>query len=79
MQDNQIVHEFMKNAFEKVRGELCKYKGKDLINVRIYFQADREKGEWEPTRKGITMDVELIGELKEAIEKADAELEKRLN
>ena len=79
MQDNQIVHEFMKNAFEKVRVELCKYKGKDLINVRIYFQADREKGEWKPTRKGITMDVELIDELKEAIEKADAELEKRLN
>ena len=70
MENNQIIHEFQKNAIEKVRTEFCEYRGKGLINIRVFFQANPSGNEWLPTRKGITMSAELIPELKEAMDKA---------
>jgi hypothetical protein len=70
MSDNRLIHEFKKNAIEKVRAEFCEYKGRDLFNLRVFFQSDNSTEEWLPSRKGITMNTELIPELKEAVDKA---------
>ena len=70
MQNNQVVHEFMKNAADKVRAEFSHFKGRDLFSFRIYFQSDDESGEWIPTKRGITVQTELIPELKKALDKA---------
>ena len=77
MENSKVIDEFMKSANEKVRVELGEYKGKGMINVRVYYLAEDGK-EWKPSPKGITMSSELTQELKGAIDKAYVEWEKRL-
>jgi len=77
MEKNQIVHEFQKNAIEKVRAEFCEYKGRELFNLRVFFQPDDSNEEWLPTRKGITLSASLMPELREAIDKAYEQWKKR--
>jgi len=71
--DEKIIHEFMKNGEEKIIVSFNSYKGKRLINLRVYYES--EDG-WRPTAKGLTVRRELIPDLKEAIDKAAAEFEK---
>ena len=73
MHDPKLIHEFMKNANEKVRIEHCKFKEKDLLNVRVFFQSDQN--EWLPSKKGITFRLDQLPDLKEGIDKASKELE----
>lgn len=77
MQENQLIHEFQKNANEKVRAEFCEYKGRDLFNLRVFFQSDNSNEEWFPSRKGITLSASHIPELKEAVDRAYQEWKKR--
>ena len=62
---DRIIAEFQKNAVEKVRVALRDYKGKRLIDLRIYYQDDA--GEYQPTKKGIALTVEQWPELREAL------------
>jgi hypothetical protein len=70
--DNKIINIFNKNAREKVRVMLTTYQGRDLIDVRSCVEG--EGGTLIPTRKGITMSIDLIKTLKESLEKATDEL-----
>ncbi|MFC2142058.1 transcriptional coactivator p15/PC4 family protein [Acidobacteriota bacterium] len=76
MQDSKTIHEFMKNANEKVRIEHCRFNEKDLLNVRVFYQSD--KNEWLPTKKGITFRLDQLPDLKEGIDKASKELERMI-
>jgi len=67
---NQLICEFRKNTTEKVIVELSNYRGKDVVNIRVYYLADIAKDDWRPSPKGLTMRTELIPELKKAIDKA---------
>jgi hypothetical protein len=60
-----LIVEFPKNAVEKVRLALRDYKGKQLIDLRIYYQDDA--GEWLPTKKGIALTVDQWPEFREAL------------
>ena len=75
MENSRVIQEFMKNAGEKVRIELGEFKGRAMINVRVYYPGEAED-EWKPSHKGITMSSELIPDLKGAIDKATEEWEK---
>ena len=77
MSENQLIHEFQKNAIERVGAEFCEYKGRDMFNLRVFFQPDNSSKEWLPTRKGITLSASLIPELKDAIDKAYQQWKKR--
>lgn len=77
MKEEKVIHEISKNPSESVRVVLGEYHGKDIINVRVYFQPEGEE-RWIPTKKGVTLSVESIPELREAIEKAEKEWEKSL-
>lgn len=59
-----------KGAGEIIRVEISEFKGKKLFNIRIWY-LDKEKEEYRPTQKGITVRPELFGELKEAIMAAE--------
>ena len=78
MKENQVIHEFQKNANEKVRAEFCEYKGRDLFNLRVFFHADSPGEEWIPSRKGISLSTSQIPELKEAVDRAYQEWQKRI-
>jgi len=71
----KLVAEFNKNASEVVRVQLTEYDGKQLLDIRVWVQND--KGDFIPTRKGITIRTEQVNSLKQAIEKAAEECEKQ--
>jgi len=79
MQNNHLIHEFKKNSFEKIRVELCNYRGQDVINIRVYYKVDEAANNWRPTQKGITMRTDLIPELNRAINKAFKEWSENIN
>jgi len=63
---NEVIASFAKNSFEEVRISLTEFKGKELIDLRIYYQPDGEE-EMRPTKKGITISSEKFPELKKGL------------
>jgi len=67
MADREVCS-FKKNVQEKVRVTLMEFKGYRLLDLRVYVQD--EEGREVPTRKGLTLSRELVGELFEGLRKA---------
>lgn len=67
--DPIIISEFQKNKTEDFRLSLTEYQGHNLLDFRIYFK-DKE-GESKPTKKGVTVNVKLFSQLKQAIMDAE--------
>ena len=65
--EDKVIEIFNKNAREKVRVMLTTYQGRDLIDIRSCVEGENGL---VPTRKGITISIELIGKLKDCLEKA---------
>lgn len=61
MADDRVINSFKRNATEEVRATLRTYRGRQYLDVRIYYLDDG--GEYKPTKKGINLSVELMGEL----------------
>jgi hypothetical protein len=68
--DTQLIHEFTKNGREKVRVEFMNYRGNDVLNLWVYYNADPARGDWRPSKKGLSISTDLVADLKEAVEKA---------
>ncbi len=64
---NRAVYSFRKNALEQVRASISTYKGKQYADMRVYYESD--DGEWRPTKEGITIALDLLPELDEALKK----------
>ena len=63
----QIIADIEKNSREIIRVEVSDFKGKELINLRIWFQ-DFD-GVYKPTQKGITLDISHYRDLEDAVGK----------
>jgi hypothetical protein len=57
--------EIARGSKTKIVVKRTNFKGKEYIDVRIYFLNDG--GEWTPTKKGISIPVEIVGEVSAAI------------
>lgn len=55
-----------------VRVELSEFKGSQYVGARIYYMDDR--GDWKPTKKGLTLAPDTMAEVRDAIDEALAEL-----
>jgi hypothetical protein len=64
----QLIHAFPKNPLEEIRVSLTVFKKKQYIDLRVYYMGD--DGEYHPSKKGITVSLDLFPDLVEAIEKA---------
>ena len=67
-----IIKDIKKNNNEIIRIEVSEYKGRELINIRIWYQTiDPGSGDliFKPTPKGITLNIAEFEELKEGVEK----------
>jgi len=73
MTKEKVLHEFQKNVEEKVVTSFSIYKGKKVVSVRVHYQ---DGDTWKPTMKGLTLRREMIPDLKEAVDIADAEYQK---
>ena len=70
MVKNQLIHEFKKNAQEKVILAFTEFRGKKLIDLRVYYDASKTEEDWRPSRKGVSVRLEALPDLKEGIDKA---------
>ncbi len=53
---------------DMIRIELSEFKGNQYVGARIYYMDD--KGDWKPTRKGLTLVPEVMTQVRDAINKA---------
>ena len=56
-----------------LRVELSEFKGNQYVGARIYYMDD--KGNWKPTRKGLTLTPNVMVQVRDAINTALEELE----
>ena len=64
---NEVIAKFEKNSFEEVRISLTEFKGKQLIDIRVYYQPEGEEEEMRPTKKGITISPEKFPDLQKGL------------
>lgn len=66
-----IIKDIKKNNNEIIRIEVSEFKGRDLINIRIWFQSIDGQGNviYKPTQKGITLNLNEYDELRDGIER----------
>lgn len=69
------VARFQKNSVEEVRAQITNYKGHDLIDLRVFVIKENSDG--IATRKGLTLNVDLLPELKRAVLALEKALKER--
>jgi len=62
----KVVKTFQKNKFQEIRVGVTEYEGNDLIDIRTWTQR-QDVEEKTPTSKGVSINVKLYPELKEAV------------
>jgi len=67
----KVIAEFERGAGQKVVVRRTQFKGKEYLDLRQFFQGD--KGEWLPTKKGVSLPWELRSALIEALQKEGGE------
>ncbi|MDP8264868.1 MAG: transcriptional coactivator p15/PC4 family protein [Candidatus Aceula lacicola] len=74
---DKTVKTFKKNKFQEIRVGIREYKGNDLVDIRTWTMT-QGTDEMVPTSKGVSMNIHLIAELKEAIENVEKTLKESL-
>lgn len=69
----KTVKTFQKNKFQEIRVGVTEYEGNDLIDIRTWSQRPGAEDK-TPTSKGISINVKLYPELKEAVLALEKEL-----
>lgn len=72
MAEDKVVAKFQRNPTEEVRAGIKEFKGRRYLDLRIYYMDD--KGEWKPTKKGISLNTDYMNDLKQAVEALEKEL-----
>ena len=63
---NKEIKKFVKNKFQEIRVSVTEYQGNDLIDIRTWT-LPKGAEEMIPTGKGVSINVKLYPELKEAV------------
>lgn len=66
--DFKLIGEIAKNKRDTVRVTLRKFKGCDLLDIRVWYR-DPQMGELKPGPKGISLKVALLPDLLELLGK----------
>ena len=69
----KVVKTIQKNKFQEVRVSISEFKGNDLIDIRVWNSV-KDSDEKSPTAKGVSLNVSLYPELKEAVLALEQEL-----
>lgn len=71
-----LIAKFDKNAHEQVRITLDDFKGRKLINIRVWFQ-HLEYGTWMPGKQGIALPIDKFDALETAIKQVREKLKEQ--
>ena len=72
-----LIASLDKNSTERIEIKLTTWKCQDYIDVRVYYTSNGK--EYLPSKKGITLNVEFLPKLMQALEKADKVLKEEEN
>ena len=75
-----LIKDIQRNSSEIIRIEVSEFKGKELINLRIWYVADRDANGnniYKPTPKGVALNISEFAELKDGIDRLQAYINDR--
>ncbi|MBW2645933.1 MAG: transcriptional coactivator p15/PC4 family protein [Deltaproteobacteria bacterium] len=76
MPNQKLIKKFDKNAAEVVKVQIQDYQGSEYVDLRVWTNSSHDdSGEERPTRKGITLNTELLPDLIEALRSAQSVIE----
>ena len=67
-----IIASMPKNSRERIRVSLDRWQGHDLLDIRVTTQLTTGTDIWSPTKKGLSVNVAMIPQLREALADAEA-------
>ena len=67
---DKTVKTFPKNKFQEIRIGIREFKGNDLIDIRTWTMTQGSE-EMVPTAKGVTVNINLLPELRKALEETE--------
>jgi len=73
-----LIDKFTKNSLEEIRTEIIEYQGRKYLNIRVWYNSGDKEPDYRPSPKGLTLNADLVDNLKEAIIKASKEVYKQL-
>ena len=77
-----LIKDIQRNAGEIIRIEVSEFKGKELINIRIWYLAGRDSSGndiYKPTQKGVALNISEFHELRDGINKLEAYINDKLS
>ncbi len=63
--ENDVVARFDKNSREEIWATVDDFRGKKIINIRVYYKS--ETGQWAPGRQGLAMSVDRYRDLADMV------------
>jgi len=69
---SELVYKFAKNSFEEVRVSIQEYKGRRYLSLWVWFKNDEDN--WQPSKKGLNLSLDLLSDLKKAIDTTAAKI-----
>lgn len=64
-----IAYEFPRGRNEVIRATIANFGGSKRADLRVYFL--NKDGEWTPTKKGVSVTLDQLKELKKAVAKLE--------
>lgn len=65
MSEPKLIHSFPRNPLEEIRASITEFKRRQYVDIRVYYKDDA--GDFLPTKKGITIGIDLLDDLEAAI------------
>ena len=69
--DDKIVYQFSRNDGEQIMFSIRQYKDKRYLDIRMFYQPKPDE-QYRPTKKGITIPLELTDEMANGIKRVQA-------
>lgn len=76
--ENQILYQFARNQDETVYFSLREYKDRTYLDLRVFYRP-KDTEEMRPTKKGITLSLDLFPELKRGVAACEKKLSNGAN
>ncbi len=67
---DKTIYTFQKNKFQEIRVGIREFKGNDLVDIRTWTMT-QGTDEMVPTSKGVSINIQLLEELKKALVKVE--------
>jgi len=71
---DKTITTFKKNKFQEIRVGVREFKGNDLVDIRVWTMTQGSDS-MVPTAKGVSLNINLLSELRKAIDEVEKVLQ----